>query len=287
MDSYKPNVLLTGDCLHELQVLDRNSVDLIMTSPPYADQRKSSYGGIHPDGYVEWFLPRSEELLRVLKPTGSFVLNIKEKALNGERHPYVLELILALQRQGWFWIEEYIWHKTNSVPGKWPNRFRDGWERLLHFTKNVSGFKMNQDSVRVPIGDWQKPRKTPRQRDYRRERANGSGFGVNDSHWIGKDLVYPDNVLWLPTECSNRKHSAAFPETLPEFFVKLFSDEGDVVLDPFAGSGTTLAVAKRLARRYIGVELHQEYVDVIRHRLAGVEPSTQRELEWALREEAA
>jgi len=84
--------------------------------------------------------------------------------------------------------------------------------------------------------------------------------------------VLPDNVLWLPTECSNKNHSAAFPEELPEFFIKLFTDVGDLVLDPFAGSGTTLVVAKRLNRGYIGVELHQKYVDVIRQRLVTVEP---------------
>lgn len=287
MYSYHSNEILTGDCLEQIRTIDGDSVDLIMTSPPYADQRKSSYGGIHPDGYVEWFLPRSEQLLRVLKPTGSFVMNIKEKALNGQRHTYVLESILALQRQGWFWIEEYIWHKKNSVPGKWSNRFRDGWERLLHFSKNLSGWKMNQDAVRVPVGDWKKQQKTILQNDYRRECTNGSGFGVNHSHWIDRETVYPDNVLWIPTECSNRNHSAAFPEALPEFFIKLFSDEGDLVLDPFAGSGTTLAVAKRLNRRYIGIELHQEYVDVIRQRLEVGEPLTRGEIEWSPREEAA
>jgi site-specific DNA-methyltransferase (adenine-specific)/site-specific DNA-methyltransferase (cytosine-N4-specific) len=273
MDSYKANLILTGDCFDQMKGLDRNSVDLIVTSPPYADARKSTYGGIRPDEYVDWFLPRSKEFLRVLKPTGSFVLNIKEKALNGQRHTYVLRLILALQKQGWFWVEEYIWHKNNSVPGKWTNRFRDGWERVLHFTKNLSGFKMNQDAVRVPIGDWAKnQRKGLRQRDYRRERSNGSGFGTNDSYWLDKDTVLPDNVLHLASECSNRNHSAAFPESLPEFFIKLFTDEGDVVLDPFAGSGTTLAVAKRLDRRYIGIERLQKYVDVIQQRLGEDEP---------------
>jgi site-specific DNA-methyltransferase (adenine-specific) len=273
MDLYKANVILTGDCLDQMKGLDRNSVDLIVTSPPYADARKNTYGGVLPDEYVDWFLPRSKEFLRVLKPTGSFVLNIKEKVVDGERHNYVLRLILALQNQGWLWVEEYVWHKTNSMPGKWPNRFRDGWERLLHFTKSLSGFKMNQDAVRVPIGDWSKTQRTTlRKSDGRRERANGSGFGTNDSAWLDKTTVFPDNVLTVPTENANRNHSAAFPESLPEFFIKLFTDEGDVVMDPFAGSGTTLAVAKRLDRHYIGVEQHQINVDVIRQRLGADEP---------------
>ena len=115
--------LVLGDCLKILQDIPSNSVNLIVTSPPYADNRKSTYGGVSPDEYVEWFLPISAELRRVLKDDGSFVLNIKEKVVEGERHTYVLELILAMKRQGWLWTEEYMWHKGNSTPGKWSSRF--------------------------------------------------------------------------------------------------------------------------------------------------------------------
>lgn len=127
--------ILLGDSKDVLKTLPDNSVDLIFTSPPYADQRKTTYGGVHPDKYVDWFMPISAQLLRVLKPTGTFVLNIKEKVVNGERSTYVMELILEMRKQGWFWTEEFIWHKKNSYPGKWPNRFRDAWERLLQFNK--------------------------------------------------------------------------------------------------------------------------------------------------------
>ena len=112
-----------GDCLDVLKTLNDESVDLIITSPPYADARKKQYGGVSWDEYVNWVMPISAELLRVLKPTGSFVLNIKEKCVNGERSTYVLELILALRKQGWKWVEEYIWHKKNAMCGKWKNRF--------------------------------------------------------------------------------------------------------------------------------------------------------------------
>jgi site-specific DNA-methyltransferase (adenine-specific) len=115
----KTNLYL-GDCLEVLKELPDNCVDLIFTSPPYADQRKNTYGGIHTDDYVAWFLPRSEQFLRVLKPSGTFVLNIKEKVANGERSIYVLELILEMRKQGWFWTEEFIWHKKNSYPGNGP-----------------------------------------------------------------------------------------------------------------------------------------------------------------------
>lgn len=104
-----------GDSREQLKRLPEDSVDLIVTSPPYADQRKNTYGGIHPRDYVEWFLPISEQLLRVLKPTGTFILNIKEKAVNGERSVYVIELILAMRQQGWLWTEEFIWHKKTAI----------------------------------------------------------------------------------------------------------------------------------------------------------------------------
>lgn len=103
--------LFLGDSKTLLKKLPDNSVDLIVTSPPYADQRKGTYGGIHPDKYVEWFLPITKELLRVLKPTGTFILNIKEKVVEGERSVYVMELILEMRKQGWLWTEEFIWHK--------------------------------------------------------------------------------------------------------------------------------------------------------------------------------
>lgn len=117
--------IIRGDCLAVLERFPANAFDLIVTSPPYADRRKNTYGGVSPEKYVEWFIPRSQQFLRVLKPSGTFILNIKEKAENGERHTFVLELILALRKQGWLWTEEFIWHKKNCYPGKWPNRFRD------------------------------------------------------------------------------------------------------------------------------------------------------------------
>ena len=117
------------DCREELRLLNDNSIDVLITSPPYADQRSDTYGGIPHDKYIGWFLPVSKELLRVIKPSGTFILTIKEKVVNGERSTYVMELIIEMRRQGWLWTEEFIWHKKNSYPGKWPNRFRDAWER--------------------------------------------------------------------------------------------------------------------------------------------------------------
>jgi site-specific DNA-methyltransferase (adenine-specific)/site-specific DNA-methyltransferase (cytosine-N4-specific) len=264
--------IIQGDSSEVLKSFDSDSIDLIITSPPYADQRSFTYGGIPPEEYVDWFLPITKELLRVLKPTGTFILNIKEKVVNGERSTYVIELILEMRKQGWLWTEEFIWHKKNCYPGKWPNRFRDSWERLLQFNK-CKQFNMYQDAVMIPMGNWSKTRlKNLSDKDKTRDDSKvGSGFGKNISNWVDRSLVYPTNVLHLATECNNKNHSAAFPEELPEWFIKLFTKEFDIVLDPFMGSGTTLIVSNRFRRNSIGIDIIPEYCEMAKKQLNKVE----------------
>lgn len=264
--------IIQGDCQEVLPTLAPDSIDLVVTSPPYADSRTSTYGGVSPDHYVEWFVPIAQQLFRVLRPTGTFVLNIKEKVVAGERHTYVLELIRAFRAQGWLWTEEFIWHKRNCYPGKWPNRFRDAWERLLQFNKSRR-FHMYQEAVMVPMGDWARSRlrnlsETDKIRDDSRV---GSGFGKRIANWLERDKAYPTNVLHLATECGNKNHSAVFPEALPEWFIRLFTKPGDWVLDPFVGSGTTVRAAQKLGRNAIGIELRDDYCDLARTDVAGSE----------------
>lgn len=262
------NQIICGDAKTVLQQIPSETVDLIITSPPYADKRKNVYDTVSADEYVEWFLPITKELKRILKPTGSFVLNIKERAVNGERHTHVIELILEMRTQGWLWTEEYIWHKKNCYPGKWPNRFRDAWERCLHFNKQKK-FKMFQEAVMVPIGDWATYRLANLSENdkIRYESHSKSGFGKNISKWGNRDKVYPTNVLYMSTECNNKKHSATFPVGLPTWFIKLFTEEGDVVLDPFIGSGTTAVACKKLNRKYIGIDIKDEYCELSKKRI--------------------
>jgi site-specific DNA-methyltransferase (adenine-specific)/site-specific DNA-methyltransferase (cytosine-N4-specific) len=260
---------ICGDCVQVLQssFLD-SSIDLIVTSPPYANARKQVYGGIDIDKYVDWFLPISSELYRVLKDDGTFVLNIKECAYKGERSTYVIELILALKKQGWLWTEDFVWYKTTSAPGKWPNRLRDAWEHCLQFNKSKK-FNMYQEAVKVPAASsYIKRLNNLGKNDHSRyENKTGSGFSRDLSKLVGRTHVYPPNVLIFSSETRNRNHPAVFPLQLPTWFIKLFTKEGDTVLDPFCGSGTTLVAAKNLKRHYVGIDLVPEYCEVSKTRL--------------------
>jgi site-specific DNA-methyltransferase (adenine-specific) len=262
------DTIICGDCKDILYNIPEETFDLIVTSPPYSDSRKGTYGGVHPDKYVEWFIDRSAQFYKVLKKNGTFVLNIKEKVVKGERHTYVIDLIKALRDQKWLWTEEFIWHKKNCFPGKWRNRFRDAWERCLQFNKDRE-FKMYQDAVKVPIGEWSKKRlvnlsDTDKVRDTSKV---DSGFGKKVANWVGKDTVYPTNVLHLATECGNKNHSAVFPRELPAWFIKLFTQENDRVLDPFIGSGTTALACKDLKRKYVGIDVLEKNCKISADRL--------------------
>lgn len=260
--------LLLGDCESVLKNIKDNSINLIITSPPYTERRSDTYGGVKPNDYVDWFMPKSKEFFRVLSPTGTFILNIKEATVDKEKSLYVLKLILALKEQGWYWTEEFIWHKKNSFPGKWPNRFRDAWERLLQFNKQTD-FNMYQNEVMVPIGKWAEGRlKNLSDDDKKRIDSKAeSGFGRRVANWSNRQMVYPTNVLNVATQTANKNHSAVYPEALPEWFIKLFSKPGDWVLDPFAGSGTTLKVAKELKRNSIGIEILPKYYKTVKENL--------------------
>ena len=175
-----------------------DQVDLIVTSPPYADARHKHYDSVHPDDFVDWFLSFHEPFYAALKPTGSLVINIKDKVVDGVRHRFVWHTIEALCEQGWYAIDDYIWHKTNPMPGSWPTRLRDGWEYCFHLSKSPRPY-FNADDVRKPIGDWVESRlKKLGGNDLSRHNSvNESGFGRDISKWVGKDTVLPSNVLSL------------------------------------------------------------------------------------------
>ncbi len=266
-----------GDCSEWLPVLPSESVDLWFTSPPYADAR--AYSRIHPDRYVEWFLPYGKLMLQATTDTGWLVLNIKNCVaktgpLQGQRHPYVYQLVIALQQQGWRWLETYIWSKPNAVPGKFGPRTKDSFEYVYAFAK---GPKPHFDlgAIRVPY------KTTPEEIERRKldklgRRNTDAGFGRDRRTTYRHGGADPGNVLSVPQTYNQHKgaggHTAAMPEGLAEFFVRACSPEGGVVIDPFAGSGTTAVVARRLRRRAGGLEIHRSFVDAAHERFRGGEP---------------
>ena len=268
-----PITILEGDNLRHL--LDRDafpdqSVNLFITSPPYAQQRQEQYGGVPEDEYVQWFLDRSGQMLEICANDGSFILNIKEHITAGKvRSTYVLRLILALVEQGWEWIDELIWYKPNPSPGKRRRTLKDGWERLLHFSPTTD-IKFYPERMKQPIKEstaaWRH-----RGDEGKKFNSSGSGFAFNAGSYserLAQDpTALPSNVLKLPLG-RLADHPAVFPKKLPEFFIKMLTDPGDVVCDPFAGSGTALAAAALLGRKGIGIEAKPEYAAKLRARFA-------------------
>ncbi|WP_197704153.1 DNA-methyltransferase [Propionibacterium freudenreichii] len=264
-----------GDAADLLGELPSGSVDLFFTSPPYADAR--AYSRIHPDRYVDWFLPFARKMLTATAEDGSLIINIKNRVANkgplkGQRHPYVFQLVLALQNMGWRWIETYIWAKPNAVPGRFGPRTKDSFEYVFHFAKGVPYFDL--DAVRVPY-KADAAEIARRAKDTSGRRTTDAGFGRDRTKTYRNGGADPGNVVSVSqtyNQYSGVRHTAAMPEGLAEFFIKCASREGGLVIDPFAGSGTTVAVAHRLGRRSVGFELHEEYVKVARERVAaGIE----------------
>ena len=267
MSKYKTEIIC-GDSRTVLKDYPDGYFHLIVTSPPYADARKNHYDSVRPDDYKDFFLTFHEEFWRVLADDGSFVLNIKDKVIDGQRHRYVWHTIEALSREGWLCIDDYIWNKPNAMPGYWPNRLRDEWEYCFHLTKQKK-FAMYQDAIKKPIGDWAEKRltKLTGKSAERHNSENNSGFGRDLRSWCDKDFVTPGNIVTVPLVGKNMGHPAVFPVGLPEFFIKLFTAEGDVVLDPFAGSGSTGIAAEQLNRSVVLIDAKQEYVDLMVERL--------------------
>lgn len=256
--------LLCGDCRNPADVsrlLGNGRVNVAFTSPPYASQRKydetSGFKPISPDEYVAWFDAVQANVRAHLADDGSWFVNIKEHCDEGQRSLYVKDLTIAHVRQwGWALIDELCWRNTlNGVPGGYVNRLKNAWEPVFHFTKDL------------------KPKFRPTQILHESEGAfgyskangksgSGSGIGLGD-HDSGTGMARPSNVLEIAGETSRGEHTAPFPVALPTFFIKAFSDPGDVIFDPFMGSGTTIVACEQTGRRGFGTEISPGYCDVI------------------------
>ncbi len=256
--------LLCGDCRSHSdveKVLAGRKINVAVTSPPYASQRKydksSGFKPIHPDEFVEWYQDVAANIMVNLAGDGSYFCNIKEHCEDGQRSLYVKDLTLAhVRKWGWRFVDEFVW-KRGGVPGKWANRFKNQWEPIFHFSTN-SDIKLIHENVM---------RESEDAFDYSPDNPKSkTGFfsnrGRNDI--AKKGMALPGNVLEIGTEIGQTEvHSAPYPVALPEFFIKAFSDAGDMIYDPFMGSGTTMIAAEKNGRHSCGTEISPMYCDVI------------------------
>lgn len=269
--------IINGDAKEVLKKFPDGHFNLIVTSPPYADARKKHYDSIDPYSFPDFMASFHKEFWRVLSEDGSFVLNIKDKVVDGVRHRYVWNTIELLSDFGWRCVDDYIWMKPNAMPGFWNTRLRDEWEYCFHMTKNRK-FAMYQEAVMKPIGDWSEKRlaNLNGKSNLRHNSENDSGFGRDLRNWKNKQLVLPGNTISIPLVGKNMGHPAVFPVGLPEFFIKLFTKQGDNVLDPFAGSGSTGVAAEQLKRNVVLIDNKMEYIELIVKRLLQIRSKSER-----------
>jgi DNA modification methylase len=266
-----------GDSREVLKKFPDGYFNLIVTSPPYADARKKHYDSIKPEEYQSFILSFHDQFWRVLAENGSFVLNIKDKIVDGVRNRFVWKTVLGLSELGWHCVDDYLWIKPNAMPGYWKNRLRDEWEYCFHMTKQKQ-FAMYQKAVMKPMGNWAEKRlaKLTGKSNQRHNSENNSGFGRDLRNWKNKKLVLPGNAVSVPLVGKNMGHPSVFPVGLPEFFIKLFTKPHDNVLDPFAGSGSTGVAAELLERNVTLIDNKMEYIKVIEERLTKIKNSSER-----------
>jgi site-specific DNA-methyltransferase (adenine-specific) len=259
--------LRCGDC-RDVADVDYLFADLgcvlAVTSPPYADRRDydatTGFRGIPPEEYAEWFWMVQHLLQGKLDPDGSFFLNIKAHAEDGQRSLYVMDLVIAMVRQwGWRFVDDFCWRNTaNGVPGGWTNRFKNAHEPVYHFCRQQK-IVFRPDHVGYESeGTFKYHPRNSRSRTG--TKFTGSGWRAEAAD--GK-LARPSNVIEAAAETNQPGHTAPFPLALPDFFVRAYSDPGDHVYEPFAGSGTTLIACERNERRCFAMELSPAYCDVI------------------------
>ncbi|MHB0957939.1 MAG: DNA-methyltransferase [Pirellulaceae bacterium] len=260
----KLDTVLNQDCIRAMQKMENESIDLVFADPPFNIGFKYDvYDDCRDDDeFVSWCRDWMSEVVRVLKPNGTFWLAIGDE--------YAAELKVLMQRQLHLVCRSWVvWYYTFGVNCK--NKFSRSHAHLFHMVKNPLGFTFNVDAVRVP---------SARQLVYGDSRANPQGR-LPDDTWILRPQDLPDgfqplqDTWYFPRVAGTFKERAGFhgcqmPEQLLGRIIRACSNEGEVVLDPFAGSGTTLAVAKKLGRRYIGCELSGAYTRLIKQRLRGI-----------------
>jgi len=263
--------LIVGDCRDAdtvRRLFDGQMAQIAFTSPPYAMQRAEQYGGTPAGEYVAWWEAVQACTRAHLAEGGSFFVNIKAHAEDGERHLYVHDLVLAMRLTWkWMFVDEFCWKRSNP-PGRWKDRFRNGFEPVFQFA-NGKGGKFRPEAV----GHWSDDVMVS-SKIAGTVSAVSTGDYYNTSGATRGGLALPDNVIEVSGVESGVAHAAMFPVGLPQFFIKAFTDDGDMVYDPFMGSGTTMVAAEQVGRVAYGCEILPKYAAVLLERVskAGMTP---------------
>jgi site-specific DNA-methyltransferase (adenine-specific) len=267
--STSQGLLVVDDCLAVLGQIPDETFNLVITSPPYDGQPKYGNGEKYErDWYEDTFMKVSSEILRTLKPTGSFVLNYRSRRSNGERGTLQYELVLWLREMGFHFAEDFVWGKPSPPPGRWKRHLKDAVEYCYQFTK-TSDWQFFPEQCLTPAR-WDRndvARRKKLSHNYERENAPG-GQGRRRVQ-AGPDMVRPSTLLHLEPEFlpNPTRHPARFPVELPTFFIKLLTQPGQLVFDPFGGTGTTAVAAEQLGRRWLITELDEPYTSALPDRI--------------------
>ena len=269
--------IFKGDSYHYISGLRENSVDLIVTSPPFGLVREKEYGNVSAEEYLDWFRPYAAQFFRVIKKSGSLVIDIGGVWNKGEptRHLYHFELLIMLCKEYNFHLAQdfYWWNPAKlPTPAEWVTvrriRVKDAVNKVWWLSKspwpkasNKRVLQPYSDSMRDLLQNGYKPNLRP------------SGHDISDKFDIDNGAAIPPNLLAIANTESNspylrycrdkglKPHPARFPLELPEFFIRMLTDEGDIVLDPFAGSCATGEICERLKRKWTCVELQTNYLE--------------------------
>jgi site-specific DNA-methyltransferase (adenine-specific) len=261
--------LFIGDCLPILRSLPDNSVDLVVTSPPYDGQSKYGNGERYQrDWYAGFFLDVTAEVLKKLKPHGSFVLNYRSKRHGDERGVLQYELVFWLRKQGFLFCEDFVWGKPSPPPGRFNRFLKDAVEYCFQFAKTPK-WQFFPEHCLAPARWDAKDRERRKRLAHNYVRVNEPSGQGRKRVQAGPDMVRPSTLIHLEPEFSPNptSHPARFPLALPSFFIRLLTKPGQVVLDPFGGTGTTGVAADMLERQWILTEIDPKYAAILPDRI--------------------
>ena len=251
--------LYVGDCVDVMAALPAESVDAIVTSPPYAMQRKATYGGIPEADYPAWTVRWMNEARRILKPDGSVIINISPHKSGGQLADYVMHTRLAIRADGWAELDEIIWHKTDPMPTGSPRHPRRAWESLLWYGKHGRAYGNPKANGGPPVAtgrSWN-----------RRATRLGWGHNINGGMTTPAVTRSPNLVSMATAKKAIVDHPAMFPWQLAEWCGRLITPPGGTILDPFNGSASTGVAALRNGWNYIGIDAVPEYIEMSGKRL--------------------